>query len=1008
IERTEVSLPTDATHGFVLDERGVSAGWTDRGQGVVPNPARTVRPVTEEHAAQQIVSVADLALLAGVPEQPKRIAVVAGPSSGRSLAAEAMVTQLKSDRPGLVVEEITESPGTLLNRPDLPSEGYVANIAGRVVWGWRPGAVRDWPVGDDSSALESAKGALVDLMKQAGRTGLQLVVQPEGPVVVRLRGAVAGLAEQSMPQRLASQGRFAQAMENHGAGLEDLTVDDLLAMLVSDRAVRIVDGDGTVLRDLNDRSVYRPGRAAEQVAGQFVVRRVQPPAVDTSIPVGEEYALRGDGTLSRSVAWKQGPGGLVTLTGHVRRAIHDADPVSETPELAARLGLGSAVTKELPGAERIQQEAMAILLGLVNARYGVVRHQDLAAGSGGDSVLAATRDMDGMATRFSRLASRHRFTAAKQLQIQFSVPKIRAARDRGFDAGLREKVIVGGRAYLVSVQQVMVNRDHDEGVATERDVAIDHQVKGMRSGGQTVTRGWSITSELGAAVHVETEAMGNASVELGDFGTSLRYSRDHLVATSSVTKGYSRLRAGKGEVSRPVYEARYQVTVTETRPRFLGQSASRTVSRIVGGDEVRLPAIVHPGFRPDAATAATPEFRTAFRDIASTAGRTTVLSADEFTDLEHHPRLIDFTASGMDGLHTTFSGLGETVKYVSKLVAAHIAGGNIEDDGLDAEYTNGPDPEYIAEVEKALTEGGFRSNPERFFGRTGVPIPLPKEYHFNPVRPHIDGAVTVRGFLIRADDAAAFQGPKATIESYSEVDTKITRKRSSSWSAGVHGSVGPNYRFGTTTASENSGGRANSRRSLFPSVGVGVDGEANWILRGRETARTSGSIDVSLLTEGGIQHFSRAHLVLEVLSTRQAVDARTLGTALDVITRDDATTRASERRLRVLVENSAELSMSTTLHTDVGHSADPHYLEPSTTKPASRHIARDNAALAAGYVTYFDDQKVTFEGTTAAGATFQVDKGEGVIGAVRAGIVESGLVDPQYLNDASDIWRSLT
>src|SRR5262249_33293100 len=50
----------------------------------------------------------------------------------------------------------------------------------------------------------------------------------------------------------------------------------------------------------------------------------------------------------------------------------------------------------------------------------------------------------------------------------------------------------------------------------------------------------------------------------------------------------------------------------------------------------------------------------------------------------------------------------------------------------------------------------------------------------------------------------------------------------------------------------------------------------------------------------------------------------------------------------------------------------------------------------------------SFEGTTAAGHTFHVPQGAGVIGAIRAGLLESALVGEEHLNDTSDAWRSLT
>src|SRR5262249_27946920 len=158
---------------------------------------------------------------------------------------------------------------------------------------------------------------------------------------------------------------------------------------------------------------------------------------------------------------------------------------------------------------------------------------------------------------------------------------------------------------------------------------------------------------------------------------------------------------------------RYQVTVTEKRTILGIATTTRTVSRIVDGDDVRVPAIVHPAFRPPGApkdeaslktplapipeedegeisaappvpkaapapdpTATTPTTasakKSAFHDVVSTIGRTTALTDDEFRDLtEGHPGLFDFAKTGTDGLHATFSGLAESVRLATALVRAH-------------------------------------------------------------------------------------------------------------------------------------------------------------------------------------------------------------------------------------------------------------------------------------------------------------------------------------------------
>lgn len=69
-----------------------------------------------------------------------------------------------------VVGQPDGHPHDLLSRPNLSDEGYVTNIAGHVVSGWRRSDVRPWQ-------RDSPPDALVGLLRHAARAGPQVVVE---------------------------------------------------------------------------------------------------------------------------------------------------------------------------------------------------------------------------------------------------------------------------------------------------------------------------------------------------------------------------------------------------------------------------------------------------------------------------------------------------------------------------------------------------------------------------------------------------------------------------------------------------------------------------------------------------------------------------------------------------------------------------------------------------------------------------------------------------------------
>ncbi|WP_228555835.1 hypothetical protein [Catenulispora pinisilvae] len=964
-------------------------------------PAR-IRPsaAAAPPAAEGIHSVGDLARRATEgPGAPKDIAVVAPPRPGAGL--KAAVQNLGATE-GLHTTAL-DAEHDLLGRSDLPAEGYVVNLGGHVVWGWRDAGGHRW--GDTDATRHDA---LVDLARQAGKTGLQLVVPRGSRFEAELRAAVDDVRPAAWPgdaaarqERLQLQNRLSPAREDGGAGLDRLSAADLTRLLVTDRSVRIVDEHGIASPALNARERVRE-TVTRDATGAVTARTVGiagDKPVDISLRLGEERAIGQDGRVLRSVRWK--PDG--TVAGHTRRAVNESDPRAETPELVSGTGLGSAALKELPGGEQVHATVRSIVNDLSTDLRG-----RRSGRSDDDPKTTARRD---------RTAARLRFRLDKQLQLAFGTPKQRGSRSRGLDTGIQEEFHFRGRTYRVSVDQVLLDRRSGPATPSEPDVAIDHQVKGTRGGSSTVTRSWELGVDGGGGVRVELPH--GAALDLGDFVVGVAGGKEHVQSGATASKGYSRLRATNGEAFRPEYGTRYQVTVTEKARYLSGFTRRRTVSRIIDGEGVTVPAIVHSAFRPDEATAGQAAFVRANRDVAATIGRTSVLSEAEHQDLRQHPDRIDFSRSGTDGLHVTFAGLDATVRHASKLVVDRARAANPQISAAAWRH-----PGYVTEVERTVAEGFLRSNLPRLLSGPGIPIPLPKEHHWGPGLPDAESSFTLRGFFVGADPAAGHDGPGASVESYSEYDLKQTDADTGHLGLRGEGRIGPVYKPLTGDQTHDSESAAGpSGDSLFspPSGATSAGGakrgvankftaslgaEVGGTLYSKTESTTKGSIDISLLTENVGQQFRRAHLVLEVAADRQPVDAGLIDGFFGRRLRPshyDATPSTAH----LLVENTAELSMSRTLADDI---ADPTRLAPLPKAEQTRSIAHHDAAFAAGYATHFDDTSAVFSasGPKHPDGPEQLPAGIGITGAIKHGLQSTGLVGPEHLTDASDIWRAVT
>jgi hypothetical protein len=989
--------------GYALDDSGVSYGW--HGPAAQANPAR---PQAWTPAATE------------QPADPR--------------ARHPSGTQ----------------PTGLLAHSGLPDYGYVENLAGVPVWGWVPADVPAWGTGEPEQ-----REALIGLLQRAGRSGVQLVLDPASGPAGRLSAAVESLAELTAAQWREFRERSNRALENHGAGLEALSLDELLRMLVTDRNIRIVDENGVVRDDLNARlTSVSPGGEPRYLTGSV------------ALAPGEEYSLRADGRFSRSVTWND----QSLVIPHVRRAVSPSDPATETPELAAGLGLGTAAVKELPGAEKVHHTTRSLILAMISN----LPLADPANGIASDP-----------STRYANLRPAERFSLDRQLQEAFGLPKLRAARSRGLDSHLHHAIEVAGRTYRVDVRAVKLGGDRPlEGEASgsgtagkpvhrdrghqrtrsEARVAVDHQAKGMRGGGGMVGRSLEAGGQVGGSYRSPTNDP-RVAVDVGDLTASISYARDEFLEISTGAKHYQRMRSPESTVFRPEYPVRYLVTVTEISRSWAGNKRTRVASRVIGPDVASLPAMVHPAFRPDPVTARGPAYDAAYRDVVATMGRTTVLSPTQYEDLKS--RRLDFSMAGSAGLNAFVTGLRDAVGQAARLVNGHArdqAAGQPSGVAGSAGYVRA-DPaapwEHLPEIDTLVTEGFLRANLPRLLAGEGVPVSLPGEYHKVGL-PGVSRSLTMSAFLVPASDAAGHQAPEVSNESYVEDDTKITAGRGAKWAGGLSFSSGPTVELGSssvkTSGSGNStdsaaardeaglagqrhpsratgsgsqghpgsgdgpgsksGSSINSRRTVQSRVGVTADGSATVNLSSSSRSATAGTIDIGLLTEPKGQHVARAHLVLRFESARQPADAGLLGVKIgrqsiaERIFGAGALSHSRDTKY-LLVENAVELFKSNTMHEDLqtvasrddGH---PASSPPKGEAPELPAVPDDETAYAVGFPVHFDVSRVRFTGGDRRRPGQELPAVTGLTEAIRAGLRATGLVGEQYLNDTSDVWRAIT
>ena len=899
IERTplagdETMYSHQPVRGYALDDEGVSHGWL--GSAARGNPART------------------------------------------QARAPALTQQPADPRTDQIFR--TQSTG-LLADTELPDSGVVKNLAGVPVWGWVPAAIPPWDAGQDTGE------ALIGLLRQAGRSGLQLVVEPDSEPAGQLRAAIATLQDLTPDQWREFWERSGRALENHGSGLGSLSGDEMLHMLVTDRNVRIVDENGVVRPEFNARlmSVSAEGQP-KYLTGSVALR------------LGEEYALRADGRFSRSISWDE----RGRIVAHVRRAVSPSDPATETPELAAGLGLGTAAVKELPGAEKVHQTSRSLILDMISNLPLAGHARSLALG-------------DQPRTRYATIPPAEQASLDRQLQAAFSLPKLRAARSRGLDNHLHKDIDVAGRTYRIDVRAVKVGGDQpdsrdasawpaqgepgrgDRGhqqTRSELGVAVDHQAKGARGGGEMVGRSFEAGAEAGGSYRFRTRD-SRVQVDTGDLMASFSYTQDESLAISSTAKHYLRLRSQPAEVFRPQYPVFYQVTVTEISRSWDGSERTRVASRLI---DASLPAIVHPAFLPAQAVARGPEYERAYRDVAATMGRTTVLSISQFLGLER--RRLDFSQVGSAGLNVFVTGLRDAVRQAARLATEHARnrrqGQQPTDSAGDVRTDPAAPSEHLSEIDTLVTEGFLRASLPRLLAGEGVPVSLPVEYH-RFTGPTVSRSLTMSAFLVPASDALGYQAPEASNESYVESDIKITQGHGTTLRGGVSFSFGPTAELGSlsdsTTGSgqpsdslaprndaglagqplaaraaspvgpgSKSGSSLNSRRAVRSRVGVTADGSATMNLFNHSESRTAGTIDLGLLTEPKGQQVTRAHLVLTFESARQPGDAGLLGVpiagkSLAERLSGPGALSFSRDKVHLLVENAVELFKSDTLHEDL-------------------------------------------------------------------------------------------
>ncbi|HVT66349.1 MAG TPA: hypothetical protein VHF26_01275, partial [Trebonia sp.] len=719
---------------------------------------------------------------------------------------------------------------------DVPDTGFEVNDLGQVMSGWRPARAADgftvapqW----DSEEL-TGTGAVPDitatkrafvagLLKKArvGGGGVQLVVDPDGVFADDLRAAVSRHLSLPVSERaLFLNTVHAQVLTDEM--VDGLTLNDALEVLVTSPNVRIVGENGVVLGPETNGD------------GQFT-GAVHAYPVSPSVRLGEEFSVRPDGGVSRSVGWRPG----VTAetrdafeVASVRRARLDADPQSETAEIAAGVGLGTASFLEMPGAERVQ---------------GAIRDRIIAMAEGHAGWFGTSR--------FKKFQIFQRWGLDKKLQTALAAPALRGARGEGMENGLRTEVELNGRKYLIGVSSYLQARVE---MGTRTGTQLDQQVKASLMSAAEISRAYGIEFETAfeaARIGASHPGVATATFTAGEFAGAVEYERNKAAFLNFIGKMQTRTQASGDRPSfRPEYRVGYKWNVTEIKPGGLLRKERRRTEQ---GEDVPVQAsgVVHSDYRPVAARTRERGFRSAFDHIVATIGRTSVLGAGDFDRVRNgvHGQLrgMDFSRTGTIGLFGYFSGLKGVADQVQEMVL-----------GPGAE-------ERSADIDQMFTDAFFRSNLHRLLSPNGLAITLRgRRGRFI----NVGQSVRVKAVLADADDAADFDAPNVPIEHYTESDTRAKHEDTNTVSGRLTAGVGGNVKWGAaaTESSEpgldGSGGTTSEnadtggRRTVADGVSLGVSASASRNLRGRTVSASDGSLDLGLGREPEGMKVRRKHL----------------------------------------------------------------------------------------------------------------------------------------------------
>jgi len=1030
---------TDGRRGYDLDAYGVRSAWvvsrpddeaprfaSERNPGYARYPS-LVRDGLEDSQRRQLapyrtpaptsVRVTDIAVHRRMPRAlrggehidaepaPGRIALVTGRLGWRDGGIPHMedVAHAEEHPNGAAADGVRGDPAAghdevqryvygnkLLRMPedgryDVPATGYVASATGRVASGWRPARGSDgitgggqWheeDFGSDASAGSGTRDLVVDLLrKTAGDdSGVQLVMDPDGTFAAALRAATQRHLDGSTDSRAGFLHRAQQRLREDI--LDELSLNDALEMLVTSPKVRIVDEDGVV----QGRAVDRDGNVTGEGLHAY--------PVSPAVRLHEEYLIRPDGAVSKSVTWR--PEDLDGRTQHheipfLRRPRLATDPQRETAELAARVGLGTASFLEMPGADRVQADVRDQIVAMVNShrrwynKLGIPRS----------------------ANRFGNLAAFERWGLDKKLQTAFSGPALRGSRGEALENGVHAEVTLGGRKYEMNVTMLIAAREDVVGVRA--GTQLDLQTKGSRSA--AVSKGRTYTAGIEAEFEYSTKKLhfgekkpnsgergGSIAVTVPDLTLSVDHEWERESSVTAIGKQQTRLQAPQQHESyRPEYAIRYEWEIKEIRPSSLFKSA-----RVKLGDGtapiVRASGVVHSDYRPAAGRVQEQGFGSAFSHIVSTVGRTTELSHDEFQLIEQgrHEQLhaMNFDDTGTIGLAGFFSGLKDAADKVQDAV-------------------NGVGGERVADIDVMFTDGFFRTNLHRLLSRQGMAIVLPVK---RGGRSGFARSVRVRAILVDADDGADFEAQGASIEHYTESDMRSNYTKSGTLSGQGTATAAINVRWGGSDTTGGQANAANSRRSNQNdfTLSAGVGGHRNFW--NRTKSDSDGSLDLSLVKEPAGMQVKRKHLVLQVITEEHPVDR--YGTGVQLVDTGVLAPRTPEpRRLNLLVENGVELMMSNAFHKDFAALPQPEN---------ARKVTQTETALSTGFCTYFKDRHVEFSGTvhrwngqvqdTVEPPDPRTDQGDpaGVIGAIKRGLLRSGLAAPEHVSDTSPIWQAV-